>query len=108
MTKIIDGKATSAAIKQEIAEQTAQMVAAGKAAPHLVAILVGHDGGSETYVANKVKACEACGFTSSVVRMDDTVTHKNCLPKWHASTPTTASTASSCSFPCPATSTNRP
>ena len=57
---LIDGKAISAQIKQEIAEEVAQIVANGGKRPHLAAILVGHDGGSETYVANKVKACEVC------------------------------------------------
>ena len=51
---LIDGKATAAAIKAEIAEEVKNMVAAGIRAPHLAAILVGHDGGSETYVAAKV------------------------------------------------------
>ena len=53
---LIDGKAVSAQIKKEIAEEVAQIVAAGGKRPHLAAILVGHDGGSETYVANKVNA----------------------------------------------------
>lgn len=72
--QIIDGKATSAQIKSSIAEQVAQITAQGGRAPHLVAILVGHDGGSETYVANKVKACEACGFKSTVIRREADVT----------------------------------
>jgi methylenetetrahydrofolate dehydrogenase (NADP+)/methenyltetrahydrofolate cyclohydrolase len=55
---LIDGKATAAAIKQEIAAEVRAMLAQGRRAPHLAAILVGHDGGSETYVAGKVKACE--------------------------------------------------
>ena len=63
--RLIDGKAISEQIKQEIAAEVAERVAKGEKRPHLAAILVGHDGGSETYVANKVKACEACGFTSS-------------------------------------------
>lgn len=69
---IIDGKATSAAIKAEIAEKVAARVAEGKRRPHLAAILVGHDGGSETYVANKVKACGECGFKSSLIRFEST------------------------------------
>lgn len=75
---LIDGKATAAAIKAEIAEEVKRMVAAGERAPHLVAILVGHDGGSETYVANKVKACEVCGFKSTLIRFEDDVTEE-CL-----------------------------
>ena len=77
--ELIDGKATSAKIKAEIAEQVARFTAEGKRAPHLVAILVGHDGGSETYVANKVKACEACGFKSTVIRREADVTEDELL-----------------------------
>ena len=71
--KLIDGKATAEAIKAEIAATVEQMVAEGRKRPHLAAILVGHDGGSETYVANKVKACERCGFRSTLIRFEDTV-----------------------------------
>ena len=71
---LIDGKKVSDDIKREIAQEVEQMVAAGLRRPHLVAILVGHDGGSETYVANKVKACEACGFKSTLIRFEDDVT----------------------------------
>ena len=70
---IIDGKAISEQIKQEIAAEVAERVARGEKRPHLAAILVGHDGGSETYVANKVKACEVCGFTSSLIRFESDV-----------------------------------
>ncbi len=77
--QILDGKETAAVLKREIAEEVAQMVAAGERAPHLAAILVGHDGGSETYVANKVKACEACGFGSSLIRFDNDVTEERLL-----------------------------
>ena len=59
---LIDGKAISEQVKQEIAAEVAEIVAYGGKRPHLAAILVGHDGGSETYVAAKVKACEVCGF----------------------------------------------
>jgi bifunctional protein folD len=72
MPTIIDGKATAAAIKKEIAEKVAKRVAEGKPAPHLAAILVGHDGGSETYVAGKIKACAECGFRSSLIRFEST------------------------------------
>jgi methylenetetrahydrofolate dehydrogenase (NADP+)/methenyltetrahydrofolate cyclohydrolase len=78
---IIDGKATAAAIKQEIAAEVAQIVAGGGRAPHLVAVLVGHDGGSETYVKNKVLACEACGFKSSLIRYENDVTEQELLAK---------------------------
>ncbi|MBD5204251.1 MAG: bifunctional methylenetetrahydrofolate dehydrogenase/methenyltetrahydrofolate cyclohydrolase FolD [Bacteroidales bacterium] len=76
---IIDGKATAAAIKKEIAEEVGRMKAEGQRPPHLSAILVGHDGGSETYVKNKVLACEECGFTSSLHRYDDTITEEELL-----------------------------
>lgn len=77
--RLLDGKATSAAIKQEIATEVAQLVAEGKPAPHLVAILVGHDGGSETYVAAKIKTCEEVGFRSSLIRYEDDVTEAELL-----------------------------
>ena len=76
---LIDGKKIADTIKQEIAAEVAQMVAEGKKKPHLAAILVGHDGGSETYVAHKVKACEQCGFNSTVIRYEDTVTEAELL-----------------------------
>ncbi|MBQ8221150.1 MAG: bifunctional methylenetetrahydrofolate dehydrogenase/methenyltetrahydrofolate cyclohydrolase FolD [Bacteroidaceae bacterium] len=76
---IIDGKAISDQIKQEIAAEVAERVARGEKRPHLAAILVGHDGGSETYVANKVKACEVCGFTSSLIRFESDVTEETLL-----------------------------
>ncbi|MCH4155833.1 MAG: bifunctional methylenetetrahydrofolate dehydrogenase/methenyltetrahydrofolate cyclohydrolase FolD [Muribaculaceae bacterium] len=77
--ELIDGKKVSAALKQEIAAEVAKMVAEGKKRPHLAAVLVGHDGGSETYVANKVKACEVCGFKSTLVRYEDDVTEEELL-----------------------------
>ncbi|MDR0894456.1 MAG: bifunctional methylenetetrahydrofolate dehydrogenase/methenyltetrahydrofolate cyclohydrolase FolD [Prevotellaceae bacterium] len=76
---IIDGKAISEQIKQEIATEVAEIVAAGGKRPHLAAILVGHDGGSETYVANKVKACRVCGFTSTLIRYEADVTEDELL-----------------------------
>lgn len=77
--QIIDGKATAATIKQEIAREVEAIVAAGGRPPHLAAVLVGHDGGSETYVRNKVRACEVCGFRSSLVRFEDDVTEEELL-----------------------------
>ena len=77
--QLIDGKATAAAIKKEIAEEVERIVAAGGKRPHLAAVLVGHDGGSETYVRNKVKACEECGFASSLIRYDTDVTEDELL-----------------------------
>ena len=74
---LIDGKAISEQVKQEIAAEVAEIVARGGKRPHLAAILVGHDGGSETYVAAKVKACEACGFKSSLIRYESDVTEED-------------------------------
>jgi len=76
---LIDGKATAATIKAEIKAEVEQIVANGGRRPHLVAILVGHDGGSETYVKNKVLACEACGFQSTLIRFEDDVTEDTLL-----------------------------
>ena len=79
--QLIDGKATAAAIKAEIAAEVDAMVKAGRKRPHLAAILVGHDGGSETYVKNKVKACEECGFKSTLIRFEEDVTQTELLEK---------------------------
>lgn len=79
--QIIDGKAVAAAIKKEIAQEVESIIANGGKRPHLAAILVGHDGGSETYVANKVKACEECGFTSTLIRYEADVTEEELLKK---------------------------
>ena len=76
---IIDGKATAATIKAEIKAEVEAIVAAGGKRPHLAAILVGHDGGSETYVKNKVLACEACGFDSTLLRFEDDITEEELL-----------------------------
>ncbi len=77
--RLIDGKATAATIKAEIAEEVELLVSQGKKRPHLAAILVGHDGGSETYVKNKVIACEQCGFKSTLIRFEDNVTEEELL-----------------------------
>lgn len=79
MATIIDGKAVAAQIKKEIAEEVARLMAEGHKQPHLAAILVGHDGGSETYVANKVKSCGECGFKSTLLRFEDDVTEAELL-----------------------------
>lgn len=76
---IIDGKKIASDIKREISETVTEMLAAGAKRPHLAAILVGHDGGSETYVAHKVKACEECGFKSTLIRFEDDVTEDTLL-----------------------------
>ena len=70
---LIDGKATAAKIKEEIRHEVEGLVAHGKKRPHLAAILVGHDGGSETYVKNKVLACDACGFQSTLLNEDPSI-----------------------------------
>ena len=77
--QLIDGKATAAAIKAEIAEEVKEIMASGGKQPHLAAVLVGHDGGSETYVKNKVLACEACGFKSTLIRFEDNITEEELL-----------------------------
>ena len=76
---LIDGKATAATIKAEIKQEVERIVAAGGKRPHLAAILVGHDGGSETYVNNKVRACEECGFRSTLLRFEDDITEADLL-----------------------------
>ena len=82
--KLIDGKAVSAQIKKEIADEVAQIKKNGGKIPHLAAILVGHDGGSETYVANKVRSCEEVGFQSTLIRYEDDVTEEELLRKIEA------------------------
>ena len=77
--KIIDGKMTAAAIKEEIKAEVEQMIASGQKRPHLAAVLVGHDGGSEAYVKNKVIACEKCGFKSSLIRLEEDTTEEQLL-----------------------------
>ena len=77
--QLIDGKAVAAEIKKEIAKEVEEIVNAGGKTPHLAAILVGHDGGSETYVAHKVKACGECGFKSTLIRFEDDITEEQLL-----------------------------
>lgn len=79
--QLIDGKAVSAEIKKEIAAEVENIISNGGKRPHLAAILVGHDGGSETYVANKVKACEECGFKSTLIRYEADITEDELLQK---------------------------
>jgi methylenetetrahydrofolate dehydrogenase (NADP+)/methenyltetrahydrofolate cyclohydrolase len=78
---LIDGNKVAAEMKLEIAEEVKKIIKNGGKAPHLAAILVGHDGGSETYVAYKIKDCEAVGFKSSLIRYEDDVTQKELLAK---------------------------
>ncbi|MBQ6226063.1 MAG: bifunctional methylenetetrahydrofolate dehydrogenase/methenyltetrahydrofolate cyclohydrolase FolD [Bacteroidaceae bacterium] len=77
--QLIDGKQTAATIKAEIKKEVEDIVSKGGKRPHLAAILVGHDGGSETYVRNKVLACEACGFQSTLLRFEDDITEEQLL-----------------------------
>jgi len=76
MYKIIDGKQVASDIKKEIAEEVLSRAKSGLKVPHLAAVLVGNDGGSETYVANKVKSCEEVGFESTLIRLPDTITEE--------------------------------
>lgn len=79
MAILIDGKLTSSEIKSEIAARVAEIKTEGGKTPHLAAILVGSDGASQTYVAAKVKACEFCGFESTLVRLDENVSEEELL-----------------------------
>lgn len=79
--QILDGKIASAAIRDELRIDTAQMSAEGKKIPHLAAILVGNDGASETYVASKVKACEETGFKSTLTRFEEDVSEMKLLTR---------------------------
>jgi methylenetetrahydrofolate dehydrogenase (NADP+)/methenyltetrahydrofolate cyclohydrolase len=79
--QLLDGKETAKGIKAEIAQQVKLRKSEGKKIPHLAAILVGTDGGSMTYIANKLKACEECGFESTLMRYDDSVSEEVLLHK---------------------------
>lgn len=81
--QLIDGKSIAAKIKQEIADEVKEIVAKGGKRPHLAAVLVGHDGGSESYVAHKVQACEQCGFKSSLLRFENDITEDELLAEIH-------------------------
>ncbi|MDG5800007.1 tetrahydrofolate dehydrogenase/cyclohydrolase catalytic domain-containing protein [Marinilabiliaceae bacterium ANBcel2] len=77
--QLIDGKQTAAAVRQEIAQEVKELISKGEKQPHLAAVLVGNDGGSETYVAAKMKFCKEVGFKSSLKRFDETVTEEELL-----------------------------
>lgn len=81
--QLLDGKFASEKIKLEIAAEAAEFLAQSGRKPHLLAILVGNDGGSETYVASKMKNCEKVGFQSSLIRYDADVTEEELLQKIH-------------------------
>jgi methylenetetrahydrofolate dehydrogenase (NADP+) / methenyltetrahydrofolate cyclohydrolase len=83
MPQIIDGKKISEEIQQEIAAEVSRIKEKGGKIPHLVAVLVGNDGASETYVGSKVKTCEKIGFGSGLVRLPETITEKELLEKVH-------------------------
>jgi methylenetetrahydrofolate dehydrogenase (NADP+)/methenyltetrahydrofolate cyclohydrolase len=78
---IIDGKSIAAQIKSEIADEVQQIVKFQGKRPHLAVVIVGHDGGSETYVANKIRTCEEVGFKSSLIRYEVDVTEAELLDK---------------------------
>lgn len=81
MENLLDGKSVSKYFKQQIADEVSEMVAKGNRPPHLVAILVGEDGGSKTYVEAKEKACNLVGFTGTVLRYPDTITQDELIAK---------------------------
>jgi methylenetetrahydrofolate dehydrogenase (NADP+)/methenyltetrahydrofolate cyclohydrolase len=83
MSIVIDGKATAAAIRREIADEVVKLKNQGKKIPHLAAILVGDDGSSQTYVANKVKDCEEVGFKSTLLKFDKDINESVLLNKIH-------------------------
>jgi len=82
--QLIDGKAVAAQLKKEMADEVIKIKNQGGKIPHLAAILVGHDGASETYVANKVTACQEVGFQSTLIRYEDDVTEEALLQKIEA------------------------
>ncbi len=79
MSTILDGKATSNQIKEELTQEVAEIKASGKRPPHLAAVLVGNDGASLTYVGSKVRSCEKIGFDSTLIRLEDTITQNELL-----------------------------
>ncbi len=79
MYTLLDGKLVSEQIKTEIAEEVKRMTQAGMKRPHLAVIIVGHDGGSESYVAGKIKDCDTCGFQSTLIRFEENVTEERLL-----------------------------
>jgi len=81
MYKLLNGKELARTIKDEIRDEVTQMIADGKRAPHLAAVLVGNNGASETYVGHKVKSCDYVGFKSTLVRMDADVSEQELLDK---------------------------
>lgn len=80
---LLDGKVISEAVKNEIKKEVASLIDAGKRAPHLVAVLVGSDPASQSYVASKDKACKSIGMTSSLYLLDETITEQELLKTIH-------------------------
>ncbi|MGB4398208.1 MAG: tetrahydrofolate dehydrogenase/cyclohydrolase catalytic domain-containing protein, partial [Daejeonella sp.] len=79
--QLLDGKFVSEKLKLQIADEAAQILSTSGRKPHLCAILVGHDGGSETYVASKIKNCEKVGFDSTLHRFETSITEEELLKK---------------------------
>src|SRR4051812_27785755 len=77
--QLIDGKKISLIVQQEIASSVRKLTESGERPPHLAAVLAGTDGGSEAYVASKIKACERVGFKSTLIRHDKDVTEEELL-----------------------------
>lgn len=84
MATILDGKATSAAIKEDLKEKVTQMLSEGKRAPHLAAILVGNNPASKAYVGNKIKFCAEVGYKSTLKQFEDTITEEDLLKEIEA------------------------
>ena len=79
--KLLDGKLVSQAVKDRLKTQTEERILQAKKLPHLAAILIGNNGASETYVANKVKSCSEIGYKSTLIRLDAGVTEQELLFK---------------------------
>src|SRR5215212_6758237 len=77
--ELLDGKIVSQAVKDDLKYKVSQLKNSGKKVPHLAAVLVGNNGASETYVASKVKSCEEIGFTSSLIRLSDSISETELL-----------------------------
>ncbi len=78
---LIDGKKIAEDIKQEIAKEVSEMISDGMKQPHLAVIIVGHDGGSETYVASKIKSCKEVGFKSTKIAFEADVSEEELIQK---------------------------
>jgi methylenetetrahydrofolate dehydrogenase (NADP+) / methenyltetrahydrofolate cyclohydrolase len=76
---VLDGKIAAASVKENLKKETAELFAKGRPSPHLAAVLIGNNGASETYVANKVKSCEEIGFRSTLLRFADTISENELL-----------------------------